>query len=280
MDFNTDTEAGNILEAGKQLATGKVIASPHAAGIPMIMVPTGVELQEIPHPIQPVRKLGIVSLDDTASFIDYFNKQGEGAKRIYASLEPVNFVGLLNDHSENPGEPDWRDFGCQYTPKHSKEWIVWTHRNKQPFDGNEAFAIWLEDNLLDVITPSNGQLMEIALNFRVINNAAFSNPVRLQDGNQELTYTSTVEGSTQVAGTGKVRIPELFTVEIPVFQGREAPKYKMDARFRFRLTNGALKLWYELVRPHKVLEQAFNDMVDKIATDTKQTVLYGSHVAK
>ena len=276
-----DTEAKTILDAGIRLGIGKVIPNPNPETDALIVVPNDSKVEYIKRADFPPRKKGIVNLDDLKSFIHYFNNTNDGVKAIYGCVDPLQFTGLLNEHNSSDLDmpPDWRDFGCKYVPKFSREWQTWTSRSKQPFDGNEAFAIWLEDNLADVINPDNGRLLEIAINFRVNSNAAFANQIRLQDGDTEFNFTNAVEGSSQSNG-GKVKIPELITIAIPVFQGRSSQVYEIDAKFRFRLHSGSLKIHYELVRPHKVLEQAFNDMVDKIEEETKQTVLYGSPDAK
>ncbi len=276
MDVKQDTEAKTILDAGRALNFGRPVENPNPESRAFAIVPADCKLEYLERTELPPRKRGIIKLDDAGSFIRYFNTNGDGEKNVYASLAPAAFVGILNDHNPSPTDPaNWRDFGCKYALEHSNEWKVWTGRNKQPFDGNEAFAYWLEDNLADVKEPDNGKLLEIAVNFRVHSNASFQNQVRLNDGNTEFAYTNAVEGSSTAAG-GKVKIPERIVIEVPVFQGRNAKLYKVEARFRFRLNGGALKISYELVRPHKVVEQAFNDMVDLIEAETKQPVLYGT----
>jgi uncharacterized protein YfdQ (DUF2303 family) len=267
-----------VLEAGKVIGAAKVHKNPNPESKDFVIVPDGCKIEYVEREALPIRRKGIVHLEDLNSFIAYFNTtKGDGAKAIYGSVEPLQFTGLLNENM--PDQIAWRDHGCKYVPKLSREWLTWTQSNKQVFQGNEAFAIWLEDNLIDVIDPDNGRLLEIALNFRVNSNAAFSNPVRLPNGEVEFNYTNQIEGSSQVNG-GKAKIPELFTIQIPVFQGREAQMYKVEARFRYRLVGPKLNIHFELVRHHKVLEQAFNDMVDQIEEDAGVKVLYGSPEAR
>lgn len=275
------TEADAILEAGARRGFGNPIQNPHQDGPAAIIIPADAKLEFFDRPAVPFRKKGIIELDDIDSFIAYYTGNNETHKAIYASLEPLSFVGLLNDHlpESGGGKQGWRDYGCRYTPRHSKEWAAWTGRNKNPFEGNDAFAEWLEDNLVDVIEPDNGKLLEIAINFKVNSTASFSNVKRLADGNTQMHYTNTVEGKSSTSA-GEVKIPELFVIEIPVFQGRNATKYRVEARFRFRLHGGNLRIAYELVRPHKVIEQAFCDLVDKIANEATTAVLYGRHEAK
>ena len=145
--------------------------------------------------------------------------------------------------------------------------------DKKPFEGNETFAYWLEENLLDISMPDPAKFMDIALNMRVKQGQVFGNKVNLNDGNIVLEYTNQVEGTAGT--TGKVAIPEQFEIKIPVFKGLDSPKYAIVARFRYRMANGALTLRYDLVRPAKVLEAAFKDMLAEIQKAAKTVCLFG-----
>ena len=276
MDPKARTEADAIIEVTRQ-ANILPLNNPHADGSGFVVIPHDHKIEYLQRPHSPQRMKGIVSLLDAKSFVQFFTANRGASNAIYATMEPAMFVAILNEH--HASGPDWRDFGCSYAPAFSKEWQAWSAMNKKSFDGNETFALWLEDNLVDVIDPANGDLLEIALNFRVHSNAAFSNAVRLNDGNTEFNFTDQVEGSS-TGRAGKVQIPEYFTLRIPVFAGREQPMYEIRARFRFRLNNGSLKLWYELIRPHKVVEEAFTHIVEKVETETGATIMLGSHTAR
>lgn len=280
-EATTDTAAAVL--AGTLLGEFKKNPDEESPTAGFIMVPPGADATKVDRPALPFRRKGIVKLDDVNSFVDYFKRyENAPTTNIYGSLDPANFTAIFNDTLRNndevsTGAANWRDFGCSYTPKYSKEFNTWNSKNNNKFVGNEDFALWLEDNLVDVIEPSNGRLMDLALNFKVNSNASFSNPIRLQDGNTEFNFTNTVEGSSQITGQGKVSIPEKIKILIPVFDGRDAPHYEFEARFRYRLGGTTLSIWYELIRPHKVVEEAFTDMVELIEKETAQTILYGSH---
>lgn len=54
------------------------------------------------------------------------------------------------------------------------------------------------------------------------------------------------------------------------------PKEKRAARLKYRVKDGALTIWYELVRPHKVLEDAFRAIWSDIEAQTETKILLGS----
>ena len=53
-------------------------------------------------------------------------------------------------------------------------------------------------------------------------------------------------------------------------------KWRVDVRFRYRIDGGNLVMWLELVRPHKVVEQAVKDLREKIAAATELQILNGA----
>lgn len=237
--------------------------------------------------INPTFRKGMVKLDDGKSFIAYTARHGTENTAIYARQSPAKFVAVIDEHpaagpgadggvnaAKSPGDPAWRQFRAEFVPALSREWGTWTKLDREQFKSTEEFAYFLEDNLPDVIEPAGAELVEIALNFRVNQAASYSNAQRLSDGHIEMAYQNTVEGSA-VGAAGKVRIPEEFKISVPVFAGLESKTYDVAARFRYRLTSGGLKLWYELVRPHKVLEQAFEDLWVEIGDGTKRDILLG-----
>lgn len=260
----------SALVAGTALA--KPIDNPHAEGDSAVMLPPGHSLEYLKRPEKPFRKKGTVKMMDAESFIDYWGQEKSGFSRIYGSLVPAQFLAVFNDHAV---EPDWKDYRALYVLKHSKEWETWMKSNKTDFNGNEAFAVWLEDNAVDITEPDPAKMMDVALNLRVKQSQGFSNAVRLQDGNIQFAYSNVVEGSA-ANEAGSIVIPEIFKLSIPVFEGLQAPKYTLEARFRYRLNSGSLTIRYELVRSHKVVEQAFKDLVTKINDETKTSVLFGT----
>lgn len=268
------TEAQTILNAGMAIAAGNVIKNPNPKSDDFVIIPEAHKVEYIAREALPRRKQGITVLHDAESFIAFFNRHKDGARSIYAALNPLGFIGLLNEHSDESAA--WRDFGCRYTPVHSPEWKEWIEHSGKKFESNDQFAVWLEDNLADVTDPPNSSLLEIALNFRVNQAASFSNAVRLSDGDTQFSFTNTVEGSSTNGQGGQVKIPEIITIDMPVFEGANSPKYELKAKFRYRLSGGRLNIWFELVRPHKVVEAAFKAMVDQIQTATKETVLFGT----
>jgi uncharacterized protein YfdQ (DUF2303 family) len=263
------------LEAGKEL-TPRVVENPITDGVPFVILrdDKGKETAQFLRERfdEPARKIAGVKLNDAQSFIDYWKRHADKDSTIYGVMQPAQFLAVFDDHGKDTAA--YREHRAIYRLGMAPEWDTWTAQNGKPFDGNEKLAIWLENQVPDIVSPDGAKMLEIALNFRINSNAAFGNNVRLQDGRAEFTYTNQVEASS-TAASGKVTIPESFSIVIPVFAGLNAQKYTMEARFRYRLGGSRLSLWYELVRPHKIVETAFKDVLEIIEKEAATKVLFG-----
>lgn len=98
----------------------------------------------------------------------------------------------------------------------------------------------------------------------------FASGVRLQNGAHQLTYEETIEGS---AGKGQLTIPELIVIAIPVLLN--GPRYRVEARLRYRIKDARLTMWVELVRPHDILSHAIDETRKRIAEQTTLPILVG-----
>ena len=251
----------------------------------------------------PSRKSGVVKLDDVDSFIAYVLRHRSTKSAIYGTISPAKFVAVLNDHGPAGviEEAGMRDFRAIYPIAFSREWMTWSNHDGAgaAFKSTEAFALFIEDNTPDIIRPEAAKMLQMALNFRITQGVNFVSANRLQDGNVDFAYTNTVDASGKGADGKKLSflslvpggshvgsidslprratspqasspttmtgaIPEIFTIEIPIFHGIAQERVKIDARFRFRLDQGRLSLWYELVRPTRAVEDAYRKLWERV----------------
>ena len=50
--------------------------------------------------------------------------------------------------------------------------------------------------------------------------------------------------------------------------------YQVKARIRYRIKDGSLFLWYELINPEKVVEDAFNTTLEKLKANIADVDFY------
>lgn len=266
-----------VFEAGRMSTERRVLFDGNKRMYPAVMVrledgseePFVLgELFERSRPLE--QKAGTATFHDLRSFLTYYDEHAVEVSRIYAELKSegtgaVKFTGVIDEH-EPRGDADWRAHRVVYTPQHSREWKTWIERNKKPFEGNEMFAEWLIDQLPDVISPPSQDLMDVATKFHATEGRVYGNAVDLDNGRRALQFTNNVDGHATNAAGGRIEIPNRIRIKIPVWDGLEAELHEIDAHFRYRMKpHGAgVQIWYDLVRPHKVVQQAFETMVAEI----------------
>ena len=113
-------------------------------------------------------------------------------------------------------------------------------------------------------------MLEISRTLEAKKNITFRQGTRLDNGQVQLTYNEEIDGRAGEAG--QLRIPEQFFIAVKPFLGGDA--FCVPARFRYRIQDGRLMMWFELVRPDKVLEEAYNAVRDKIQTAINEVPLY------
>lgn len=275
------SETQAIIDLASQITPITIASQDH---IKRVALPPGWKLEEKDDEkllAQPMRKNGNTYLDDVDSFILYVNrhKSSDQSTVIYTVAEyvvgAIAFKCILNDHRPyNTGEPtqEWKDFTAVYSPERSVEWKRWNDKNKQPFSQFE-FALFIEDNLQDIAAvegmPTAQQLLEMATKFQATMDMRYKSNIRTQNGGVSLTFVNDDDAQT----VESMKLFEKISIGIPVFWGGEG--YRIDARLRYRVKDGGLKFWYELIREDKVLEDATKTMIKKIKEETEVPLLFG-----
>ena len=246
----------------------------HDDGTPFVVLPTGYSVHDLEKTLPaPIRKRGKVTMNDAVSFVDYFNLH-DSESRIYGQVTPPKFVGVLNDNGQ--ACTGWGDHRVTYDCPLSKEWQQWKGFSGQPRD-QIAFSEFIEANTLDITSqaegePSGADMLEVATNFKAQKKVNFASGQRLANGGVNFVFQEEVNGTA--GEKGQIKVPEVFWIGIPVFEGG-AP-YRIECKLRYRLNDGKLTMWFEMVRDHKVLEAAFMDIWEEIATGTSTKIWRGT----
>lgn len=243
------------LAAGRAMADIKTIE-----GSPLVVAPEGYKVEDLGKYLQsPSRPRGTTTLRGTASFIEFVKAmvaREMGVGRIYGTLDKPQFVAVFNDDG-------WRDWRAVYSCPLSQEWQTWIGSNERAMSQAD-FAKFIEDNLPDVANPPAADMLEISRTLEAKKKVNFASGIRLANGQNELTYEEEISGT---AGKGKLQVPETFLLGIPVLEG--GIRYGVEARLRYRIADGGkLTMWYDLVRPHKILEDAVKAVWSEIETGT------------
>lgn len=252
---------------------------------PMVLLPDGFSVKSLEMNLPaPVRKQGTTTLNDAESFVAVVNDQKDENTRLFSTIKPPTFTAVFNHNAVGAG---WGDHMAKYNAPISPEWGAWNTADKQKFNQVEM-AQFLESNLVDIVhipktqattdapaevgSPDGATMLEICRTLAAKKDVEFKSAVRLGDGSTQFTYNEEVRGS---AANGTLEIPEQFSIGVPVFENGE--KYRVDVRFRYRIGQGGdLVMWLELVRPHKVIEDAVKQLRSLIGEKTGMQVLNGT----
>lgn len=242
---------------------------------PFAYVPNGYRVEDLASFCSlPHRHAGDVRVDDAASFVLYVNRYRTDASLIYCDAKlktgDVTFVGVLNDHSA--GSPGWRDHRITYAVPKSEEWNRWTVKNKEVFS-QAGFAEFLENNMKDITSadgmPSGADMLAMALSMEINQDARFKSSIRLQSGGVEMTFVDKEDDAT----LKRMQVFDRFALGIAPFLNGQP--YRLVARLRYRVKEGALLLWYDLIRPDLVVQDATKALIDQIAAESATPVLLG-----
>lgn len=239
------------------------------AGIPYVVVPAGFEIKALERlMVAPVRTRAKADFVNVASFASYVGARKEDRTIVTADEKGASVTAIIDYHHERAAAFGEHVVTLKLTP--TDEWAAWQTANGKRMSQHQ-FAEFIENNLPDIASPTGAEVLEVAKSLAIDKKVNFLSSTRLQDGNREFVYQESQEAS---AAKGTLRVPETFTLGLAPFLG--AAKYSLVARLRFRIEEAKLVLWYDLLRPHKVVEDAFNSVVAQLEVGLKLTILRGS----
>lgn len=263
----TDIQAA--IEAGKEIGSSAKIHEYN--DIPFAILPKGMAMQEMTSLMhRPQRIKQIITTETAVSFIDYFNEFATDHSMIFCDVDAAKFKGIIDYHADKD-TPAWGDHRVTFTAKPTQEWESWNKNNGVKMSQVD-FAFFIENNRDEIRGPDPAQMLEIALTLKAKTKLTFESGHRLNDGQVQFQYREDMDGGAGVKGD--IKIPETFTLGMRVFEGGDA--YEMEARFRYRIKEGQVLMWYDLVRPHKIHRAAVEDIYARIKEQAKaRLVLHG-----
>ena len=270
----------NLAETlAKELKKPFEIAGDELSHVRRVALPPGWTLKEIDDEKllpKPRRKVSSVRLNNAKSFITYVLVHGILESTIWVKADytagNVEFLAILNDHGGQEDSSGWRDHRAAYAPSFSEEWNRWKGADKKPMTQAE-FATFIEDNLADIAggdgLPAGADMLRMAIDFEAKQDMRFKSALRLQSGGVDLSFVQQEDNGT----LEKMKLFDRFAIGIPVFWGDAA--YRVEARLRYRVREGKLSFWFELIRADKVMEAAANAIVDKITDAVQMPIFLG-----
>ena len=255
------------------------VVTPRNNGCDVVALPEGYKIQEIDiekYLPTPRRKTANVNVEDVDSFLTYLEMHGALNTTIWVSVDydasSMYINAIINDNGSAPDAAQWRDHTIKFKPKMANEFLTWIRSDKHKKSQVE-FAEFIDSNQMDIVSaegyPTNGDILQMALNFEAKQDLRFKSSVRLQSGGINMTYVSDDDKGT----IEQMKLFEKFALGIPVFLNGDA--YQLEAKLRYRHRDGQVFFWYELVRPDLVFKSACETIIEKIKANCKFPVFFG-----
>ncbi|WP_311208777.1 MULTISPECIES: DUF2303 family protein [unclassified Aeromicrobium] len=233
-----------------------------------VVVPAGASLAELDldrdeFRNHPRRKKGTVHVHDIDGFADYFARHYEPADaEVWADILQRRITGVLNGHANGAaGAAGWRDHRVVFEAKPTDPWKAWLAVDGKLIPQKE-FADFLEDNAQDIRVPDAAVMLEVAQTLEGYTGVEWQSSQRTSNGERKFAYSETA--TARAGQTGDLVVPEKLELALRPFEG--AGLYKVEARFRYRISNGQLTLGVRLDRPDEVLVHAFEDVIVALGT--------------
>jgi uncharacterized protein YfdQ (DUF2303 family) len=253
----------------------------HGTSAPLLLWPHSERLESLERLLPlPTCKRATVKLTDYQSFIAYVQAHKLPGTHIFAELTPSggSFKAFIDYHDRNAtveeeGRAHWGKHTVKLDLQYSPELTNWIGKNGKPMD-QVTMANFLEENRLDIKAPDAATVIEIAHTFEATQGVNFKSAQRLQSGDRSLFYDVTT--GAKAGQKGDLTIPEMIGLSMPIFTNDH--EYEINAFFRYDISGGSLKLRYEMIRLHKVIELAIAETRNAIEQQTGIPVHSGNAV--
>lgn len=244
-----------------------------------VAVPAGAQVQVIDLDLDefretPRRVKGRYTVITHESLLKYLDKHSLTSTELWADLDNLRVTAVINAH-QGAGDPaGWEDHRAVLQLTKTPAWQAWAGINGKLLPQVD-FAEFIEQRLVDFVTPDGATVLELAQSFQASKAGRFESSQRLSSGETNLVWKEDVQATA--GKSGRIAIPDVLELALIPFHGGAA--YKVRARLRYRINDGRLVLGVTLERPEDVLRDAFDEVVKVIAEGVPDLPIYAGPAA-
>jgi uncharacterized protein YfdQ (DUF2303 family) len=233
----------------------------------------------------PKRKRGTVTVQNVASWKQYWDKHHDDASEVFADLDKGTVTAVLDAHGtyEVGGGEDgarWQQHRLILAMVPTLPWQEWTGRDRK-YMSQEMFAEFLEEHARDVDPEGrvkSADLLETAQHFKAALKAGYTSGKRLSDGQTQFSYVEEITATGQNAQRGTIEMPGEFDLLITPYEDIEPAV--MAVRLRYRIQQDkSLSLGYFMNDPTRVAREAVAEVVAKLESECSVKVMHGQPAA-
>lgn len=233
-------------------------------GVPVIATPPSWSLHQLTNLAAhafvqlPSQITGEQLVQNNESFAYYNHRFASDATLYTVSRENRRVTARLDYHAGS-NKPSHNAHLLVREFSFSKRFQAWRESNKRNFSQID-FAHFLEDRIRDLSTAehapaSQGSLLSAVLQFKATQSGVCNSATNLMNGDVEFTFSN----NTNITST---QLPQSLLLSLDVFEfGRY---WDIPARLKFRLKDGVLTFWYELIRIEEFLDEVFAQEVESL----------------
>ncbi|MFH7764559.1 DUF2303 family protein [Acinetobacter sp. BSP-28] len=258
--------------------------------LPFVVVPEGGSAHTFSGLLdRPLQLKQAVRLHTAKDFIAYVNRFADPNSVIFVDVLAGKIQAVLDYHetgvnTETNANAIQRhcEHNAHFNVEKTPEFIKICEKSGVAMS-QQDFALFLEDVMPYINQPAAAELYEIVSTLSAKTSVDFKSGIRTDNGQVSLTYNEKIDASA--GREGALSIPEQIVFGIQVHRG--GSHYALPARFRYRIKDGVLRLWYDLDQLEKAIERSMEDTVDYIkngktnpsdaAADEPVEVLPGVH---
>ena len=273
-DMRTDAPTNYLDAALKAAALGMVTPITGPEGRKFLLRPGDFAIQELPDAsrLGPFAKAQI-EVDDRPSLSNYANRFCTARSIIVADIDKGTISVKVDYHSESDRTAD--EASMPGAGVHSATLVLRPSEEYKRWDAIEGqllpqgdFARFLEENAVDILDPDAATMIEISRDMEATSGQKYTSSVRLDNGDRRVTFES------ETRARSDLRIPQRFSLSIPLWHGEEPVEINALFRWRAQGVDGIL-LGFQWHRVEYVRRAQFNLLAFTAAEETGLPVYFG-----
>lgn len=291
MDNKINTAVTEVKEIVEKYFEPRVLQVEGTKGL--VVAPQGMSVAHVKKFIDEERQnpetlKGVTALHTCDSFIEFVNRYKSDNSAIFYNKSGQEVTCIFDCATKE--QASFERHRAFYEFPFSKELKAWKDNNDQSMNQLD-FAMFIEKNVLDISEPpapdkenealkeirlrcgglyaSVNKMMELSKGISIRADERATIKHDLNTGEAIINFSSEHTDATGNA----VKVPNMFIIVIPVLEGGKA--YQLPCRLRYRLNNGSVRWWYEIINLDKAIELAVDEELAEIKEKAGLPVFYG-----
>lgn len=224
---------------------------------------------------QPYQVAEDRQLPSLKAFTDYLAAFKESGSVVFADDRAQKLQAIIDYHGaptgENEASPSWCKHKVGFTLTQDEDFAHFLKLDKRNIEQDDL-VIELTDYAPHFIIPAAADILGLVGDVQLVDNKELASKVG--SGGLSMLYKQ----DKKLAAKGATQFPEVFKVLLPVFKGFPT-RYELPFRLLWKYgeeTRNKLVFQVRLVRPHAILEAAFQDVCAQVSTAVPGIALYGA----